>query len=266
MMLVAVAGCLNKVDQTKVIAKVGKTIYSVDDINSKIDKLDPQRKAFFEKKENKVRFLDQLIDQEIIFQLAKKDGLHREKDYKELVKKLKRDVLIEYFIEQNVVNAAEVTRAEVETYYQENSQVFDAFEARNLSHILVEKRSDAKKVQSRINKGGKFDALAREFSIDPSKNNGGQLGWVRKSDLVPEFANAAFKLTKKRPVSKIVKTQYGYHIIQLNETRMQPKQSLESVYQRISNELLSQKRADKYKQLLDGGKETVKIERSIENL
>ena len=47
MMLVVVAGCLNKVDQTKVIAKVGKTIYSVDDINSKIDKLDPQRKSVF---------------------------------------------------------------------------------------------------------------------------------------------------------------------------------------------------------------------------
>ena len=74
------------------------------------------------------------------------------------------------------------------------------------------------------------------------------MGWVRKTDLVPEFADAAYKLTKKVPVSKIVKTQFGYHIIKLNDTRMQP-QLIDSVYQRISEQLLSQKKRDKFKQL-----------------
>lgn len=266
LVMVMMTGCLNKVDQTKVIAKVGKTTYSVDDINSRINDLDPQLKEYFAKKENKVRLLDQLIEEEVIYQLAKKSGLQRQKDFKDTVKDLERQALINYYIQQNVDNAAQVTRAEVEEFYNTNSAQFAAFEARNLSHILVEKRAEAKRIQTRLTNGKSFESLAKEFSIDPSKNNGGQLGWVRKTDLVPEFADAAYKLTKKVPVSKIVKTQFGYHIIKLNDTRMQPQQSLDSVYQRISEQLLSQKKRDKFKQLLDGGKETVKIERSIENL
>ena len=73
---------LNKVDQSKVVAKVGSTTYSVDDINSRIENLDPQLKEFFAQKENKVRLLDQLIEEEVIYQLAKRDRLQRTKDFK----------------------------------------------------------------------------------------------------------------------------------------------------------------------------------------
>ena len=259
-------GCASKVNEEKVIAKVGRKVYLVDDIQSKISDLDPQLQTYFEQKENKVRLLDQLIEEEVIYQLAKKSGLQRNKDFKLTVKELKRQALINFYIQKNVDNLSEVTRSEVEAFYNTNSDQFSAYESRNLSHILVKTKAEATKVQAALNKGNKFEALAQKYSIDPSKAQGGQLGWVRKGQLVPEFATAAFDLTKKSSVSGIVKTQFGYHIIQLNDSKMVPQQSLDSVYPRISEQLMAQKKREKFQSILENGKETVKIERSIENL
>ena len=161
---------------------------------------------------------------------------------------------------------AEVTREEVEGYYNNNQSQFSEYETRNLSHILLKTRDEAKNVQRLLRKGGKFEELAQKYSTDPSKAQGGQLGWVRQEQLVPEFAAAAFKLTKKLPISGVVKSEFGFHIIKFNESRVVPQQSLDSVYQNISNQLLTQKKRDKFKNILDSGKETVKIERQIENL
>ena len=259
-------GCLNKVDQSKVVAKVGSTTYSVDDINSRIENLDPQLKEFFAQKENKVRLLDQLIEEEVIYQLAKRDRLQRTKDFKKTMEDLKRQALINYYIKQNVDSMSEITREEVEGFYNENSAQFAAYESRNLSHILVENRDEARQIARQLRKGAKFEDLAKQYSIDPSKENGGSLGWVRKEQLVPEFANAAYTLTLKTPVSGVVKSQFGYHIIQFNDSRVVPEQALDTVYSRISEQLLAQKKRERFKELLDNGKVTVKIERSIENL
>ncbi|MGA0242613.1 MAG: peptidylprolyl isomerase [Candidatus Marinamargulisbacteria bacterium] len=259
-------GCLNKVDQEKVIAKVGPTVYSVDDINDRINNLDPQLKEYFTKKENKVRLLDQLIEEEVIYQLAKKDGLQRSKDFKKTVSELKRQALINYYIQQKIDRSSEVTRSEVESFYNENGAQFASYESRNLSHILVATKSDARKVVKKLNNGQSFEALAKQYSIDPSKDQGGQLGWIRKEQLVPEFSNAAYKLTKKSPISGIVKSQFGYHIIQFNDTKTVPARDLDAVYSQISEQLLAQKKREKFTELLKNGKETVKIERSIENL
>lgn len=259
-------GCFKKVDDAKVVAKVGSTTYSVDDINTRIETLDPQLKEFFAQKENRVRLLDQLIEEEVIYQLAKRDRLQRTKDFKKTLSDLKRQALITYYIQQKVENASEVTRIEVEEFYNNNSDQFSAYESRNLSHILVESKEDARKVARQLRKGASFDDLAKQYSIDPSKNNGGSLGWVRKQQMVPEFAEAAYSLTKKAPVSGVVKTQFGYHIILFNDSRIVPAQALDTVYERISEQLVAQKKRQKFKELIDNGKETVKIERTIENL
>tara|TARA_Y100001935_G_scaffold254630_1_gene264294 strand:- start:9688 stop:10512 length:825 start_codon:yes stop_codon:yes gene_type:complete len=266
LLVMSLTGCLNKVEDSKVIAKVGSKVYSVDDINDRISNLDPQLKTYFEKKENKVRLLDQIIEEEVIYQMAKKDRMQRNKDFKKTLADLERQALINFYIQQKVDNMAEVTRDEVEGYYKTNQAQFSEYETRNLSHILLKTKDEAKRVQGLLRKGGKFEDLAQKYSIDPSKAQGGQLGWVRKEQLVPEFAKAAYKLTKKVPISGVVKSEFGYHIIQFNDSRVVPSQSLDAVYENISNQILTQKKRDKFKNILDSGKETVKIERQIENL
>jgi peptidyl-prolyl cis-trans isomerase C len=88
-----------------------------------------------------------------------------------------------------------------------------------LSHILVESEDEAKKVAAELKKGGKFGKIAKSKSKDPgSKDNGGELGWAVPSNFVQPFAEAVTKLNKGQ-VSAPVQTQFGWHIIKLDDTR-----------------------------------------------
>jgi peptidyl-prolyl cis-trans isomerase C len=80
------------------------------------------------------------------------------------------------------------------------------------SHILVKDKALAQSILNRLQKGGNFSALAKEFSTCPSKSKGGDLGWFGPGKMVPPFEKAVIKLSHGR-ISAIVQTQFGYHII-----------------------------------------------------
>ena len=88
----------------------------------------------------------------------------------------------------------------------------------NAAHILVNSEKDAQNIMARIEKGEKFEDLAKRFSKCPSKSKGGNLGWFGKGDMVPEFENAAFSAQKGAVVGP-VKTQFGYHIILVKDMK-----------------------------------------------
>ena len=263
----AVTGCINQVDESKVVLKVGSKTYSNDDISDRIGIAnDPSVKAYFESKENREKLVDQIIEEEVIYQLAKKERLQRNKEFKTRMDQLERQALIQFYIQQNVDEIVEVTPDEVETFYNSNKSIFSEYETRNLSHILVATKKEANRVQRLLKKGKKFDDLARQYSTDESKANGGNLGWVRKDRLVEEFGTAAFRLSKRAPVSGVVKTSFGYHIIKLNDVSTVKAQPLDDVYEKISTQLLAQKRQQKFNDLMSNAKETFTIEKTLENL
>ncbi len=88
----------------------------------------------------------------------------------------------------------------------------------NASHILVANSKDAESIMMRLSKGEDFAALAKRFSKCPSKSKGGNLGWFGKGDMVPEFEKACFE-GKKGDVVGPVKTQFGYHVIMINDQK-----------------------------------------------
>ena len=88
----------------------------------------------------------------------------------------------------------------------------------NAAHILVNSEKDAQSIMARLEKGEKFEDLAKRFSKCPSKSKGGNLGWFGKGDMVPEFENAAFS-AQKGAVFGPVKTQFGYHIILVKDMK-----------------------------------------------
>ena len=88
----------------------------------------------------------------------------------------------------------------------------------NAAHILVNSEKDAQSIMARLEKGEKFEDLAKRFSKCPSKSKGGNLGWFNKGDMVPEFENAAFN-AKKGEVVGPVKTQFGYHLILVKDMK-----------------------------------------------
>ena len=266
--VISVTGCLNKVDESKVVLKVGSKVFSSDDINERISSVqNPSIQEYFKDKQNVDKLLDEIAQEEILYQMAKKDRLQQTPEFKKQIDTLERQALIQLYIKRNVDDTVQVSPDEVETFYNSNkAQFFDSYESRNLSHILVENKTDANKVQRLLKRGKSFGSLAKQYSKDPrSKEQGGVLGWVRKEQLVKPFGEAAYRLTKRAPVSGIVKTDFGLHIIKLNDVKKVPEQPLTDVYEQISTQLLGQKRQEKFNSIITNGKESVNIEKTLDN-
>ncbi|MBD1380718.1 peptidylprolyl isomerase [Metabacillus arenae] len=148
---------------------------------------------------------------------------------------VKVDVLRKKAAEKDV----KVTDKEVEeAYEQQKGQI-------NASHILVEDEKTANEVKKKLDEGEKFEDLAAEYSKDSSAQNGGNLGWFGKGQMVKEFEDAAFKL-KEGEVSEPVKTEHGYHIIKLDKKLG----AFEEEKERLTEELKNQKLMDP--QLIQG--------------
>lgn len=126
--------------------------------------------------------------------------------------------------------------AEVQAAYQADFGSAEQAPEYNASHILVETEEEALALAEELAGGADFAALAREKSTGPSGPNGGQLGWFGDGAMVPEF-EAAVKSMDAGAVSAPVKTQFGWHIVKLNETRMQEAPALEEVREQIELQL-----------------------------
>jgi foldase protein PrsA len=110
-----------------------------------------------------------------------------------------------------------ITEDEMKAYFDANKETFDVKEQVKASHILVDSEAKAKEVKEKLSAGGDFAALAKEYSIDTSNSEqGGALGFFSRGDMVPEFENVAFSL-EAGTISDPVKTDFGYHIIKLEE-------------------------------------------------
>ena len=127
-----------------------------------------------------------------------------------------------------LVLADALTPAAIEAAYQERFEGVEAEQEYNASHILVETEEAAKAIKEEIEGGADFAAVAREKSTGPSGPNGGQLGWFGKGAMVPSFEAAVIGLEAGQ-ISDPVQTQFGWHVIILNETRVQERPALEDI-------------------------------------
>ncbi len=132
--------------------------------------------------------------------------------------------------------ARPVDDAAVQAFYDEQFGGFEGEVEYNASHILVETEEEAQAIKTEIEGGAEFDAVAQERSTGPSGPNGGQLGWFGAGMMVPEFEEAVAGMEAGQ-VSDPVQTQFGWHVIKLNETRQKEAPALEEVRAEIETEL-----------------------------
>ncbi len=185
---------------------------------------------------------DEVVAREIFMQEAKNRGIDASEDFKNQLDLARQTILIrELFADFQKTNP--VTDAEVKAEY-------DKFAAANggkeyhARHILVEKEDEAKAIIASLKKGGKFEEIAKKSSKDPGSGaNGGDLDWANASSYVPEFSAAMVKLTKGQLTETPVKTQFGYHIIRLDDVRTAQLPPLEQVKPQIAQQLQQQKLA-----------------------
>jgi peptidyl-prolyl cis-trans isomerase C len=192
----------------------------------------------------------EVIAREVFMQEAQKRGLDATDDYKTQLELARQTILIrELFADFQKKNP--VADAEIQAEY-------DKFVAANggkefhTHHILVENEADAKAIIADIKKGKKFEDVAKAKSKDPgSAPNGGDLEWATAASYVPEFSQAMIKLNKGQMTQEPVKTQFGYHIIRVDDVREAQLPKLEEVKPQIAQQLQQQKLA-KFQEELRG--------------
>ena len=156
-----------------------------------------------------------------------------------------------------------VSDAEVEQYFKTHRAEFDRPEQVHVRHILLGTESEARLILARLKRGSdSFDALAQQYSKDPgSARKGGDLDFVSRDQVVPEFAKAAFELQPQQ-ISEVVHTQFGYHIIQLLERRPPQPATLDQVRDQVRAMLQTQKQEAVFQEWLKSLKGRAKITRT----
>ena len=184
---------------------------------------------------------EELIAREIFVQQAEKQGLTRNSEVQMQLENTRQDILIRSLIrdhlEKNPVTDAEV-KAEYDKFV---AQAGDAGKEFKSSHILVETEDEAKKVLADLKKGGKFEELAKQSKDPGSGAQGGDLGWNTAETFVKEFSDAMVALKKGETTSAPVKSQFGYHIIRLDDVRDAAPPPMDQVRPQIQQQLERQK-------------------------
>ncbi|RST56406.1 peptidylprolyl isomerase [Variovorax sp. MHTC-1] len=191
---------------------------------------------------------EEVVAREIFMQEAQKQGLDGTDDYKNQLELARQAILIRQLFE-NYRKANAVSDADVQAEY-------DKFVAANggkeykARHILVEKEEQAQKILADLKKGQKFEDIAKKQSKDPGSGaNGGDLDWAAPASFVPEFSEAMIKLKKGETTSAPVKSQFGYHIIRVDDIRQAQLPKVEEVKPQIVQQL-QQQRLQKYQEEL----------------
>jgi peptidyl-prolyl cis-trans isomerase C len=191
---------------------------------------------------------EEVVAREVFMQEAQKQGLDATEDFKNQLELARQAILIRALFE-NHRKTSPVSDADVKAEY-------DKFVAANggkeykARHILVETEDQAKKIMADLKKGAKFEDIAKKQSKDPGSGaNGGDLDWANPASFVPEFSEAMIKLKKGETTPAPIKTQFGYHIIRVDDIRQAQLPKLEEVKPQITQQL-QQQRLQKYQEEL----------------
>ena len=231
--------------ENKILATVNGTPITDAEVSAFLRGMGQQGQAY-NNPEGRKAILQELVAQKLLLLDAQKNLLEAEPAFKEQLKKAKESLLANYALEK-VITGVRITDKEIEDYYNENQDKFVSPATVNASHILVDSEEKAKEIYEKIEKGEmSFEDAAKEYSSCPSKDNGGSLGDFGKGQMVPEFDAAVFAMAVGEVTKAPVQTQFGYHLIRLNSKNEGATMPLDSIKERLGQQLLGQKQQKAY--------------------
>ncbi len=235
------------------VARVGNVFLTKDDLENLL----PQSEAHLLTDEEKRRVIERWVNAELLYQEAVRRGLGDDPRIQSRLRALEREYLADHLVYLELRERTRVTEQEIEDYFNEHSDEY-LYEYR-VSHILVNTLDEAENVRELLKKQG-FSWVANRYSVDPVAKRGGDLGYLTKGNMIPEFENVVFTM-EPGEVSDIVRSDFGYHIIKLVGTREAlVKVGLDDVRQDIMNMLVIEKRERAYREFLDSLTATQDVE------
>lgn len=207
--------------------------------------------------EQKGQVLDEMINMELLASQGVKDGVDKDPDVAARLDVLRMRVLADAE-SQKYLKGKEPTDEELHAEYDTAIAAMDKTEY-HAKHILVATQAQAEAVIKKIKGGAKFEDVAKAESTDGSKNNGGDLGWFSLSRMAKPFAEAVKGLKKGEMTNVPVQTQFGWHVIKLEDTRETAPPPFEQVKQQVGNGVV-QKKLQAYVETL---KKAAKIDKTL---
>ena len=240
-------------DADAVVAKVGKLEITQSELDLAIANLDPQL-AQLPDEQKKIAALSGAIDVKLLAGNADGEGLKDDAEFKKRMAFIADRELHNIYFKKHVVDA--VTEDEVKARYEKEIAALPKQVEVNARHILVKTEEEAKAIIADLDAGKDFIELAKAKSTDPNKSEGGDLGYFTKGRMVPEFEEAAFAMEKGSYSKTPVKTQFGFHVIKVEDKRDAAPPAYETVSQQVRQLVMR----DKYLAIIEKAKAEQKVE------
>jgi peptidyl-prolyl cis-trans isomerase C len=228
----------------KEVARINGRVITVAEFEQEMEQLPPSLKALVVTDKGRREFLQKLIERELLLQEGVKKGFDKDEEFLRKVEQFKQGLIIEALTEKLCAGKDEVSDKEMEAYYQGNKKQFFLGERVRVRHIMVKTMSEAQNIKDRLHRGEDFITLARQYSIWPTKQQGGDLGYISRGMVDKSFEDAAFALKRRGEISGIVKTKLGFHIIRLEDRQGPHQLTFAEVREEIRKFLREKKRQE----------------------
>lgn len=251
--IVASLAILSTISAAQTLVTVNGTAITQQDVDKELmaatqgrfNQVPAEKQSEFRK-----QVLEQLVAMELIYGDAKSRGVLESKDFKdkyqEITKRIEKEIATQVWQKQEV-EKIKISEKELKDYYDANKDEFVENESVNARHILVKDEAEAKKAISELKplKGdalkNKFIEIAKAKSTCSSAANGGDLGYFTEGQMVPEFNNKAFSMKAKEMTMEPVKTQFGYHVIYIEDRKAKTTKNFSEVKTFIEQRLKMEK-------------------------
>jgi EpsD family peptidyl-prolyl cis-trans isomerase len=264
--LIVGMGWVGGLQAAEVLATVNGQKITKEDLNVFLKQLQPNQPISYEMLDPKNRkdLLDAYIEMELVAEAAKKAGMEKDPEFRKMLDLARKKLLINAYAKKQFESMI-VSDSEAKEFYQKHPEKFKIPEQVHARHILLKDEKKANEVIDRL-KGlqgeelkKKFIELARKESTGPTGPKGGDLGYFAKEQMVLPFAKAAFALKKGEITLKPVKTQFGWHVIYLEDRKPSQTVPFEAVKAKIIAGLRQERFAEKMKKETEALKKAAKI-------
>jgi peptidyl-prolyl cis-trans isomerase C len=197
--------CHSKMEDSNIAARVGDAVLTQDDLKKRLtlEGLEPDRKS---------EVVENWINQELLYQEAKRAGIESTDELKWELENIEKQFLVNKLVEKTFAEKIHLLDSEIQDYYEKNKSLFTVDEDEvHLFHIMTKTQVEAELVLQEIRAGKPFEQVAKERSADLFREKGGDMGFVKRNDILPDLAKATFSLPEGG-MSTILKSNDGFHI------------------------------------------------------
>ena len=252
-----------KTDPEKVLAKVADREIREKDIDQVIRMMGPQGAMMYDNPQGRKAVLDELVSMHLFALKGAEEKLDQTPEFKAALETFRNQSLARAAIDASLKDVT-ASDEDAKKFYDEHPDQFTQPERVHVRHILISDdvtSADAiAKIQADLKAGASFDEVAKSCSLCPSAAQGGDLGEVSRGQMVPEFEAAAFALKNPGDLSEPIKTQFGWHIIRLEDRTPSSLEPLDTVKPQLLQYLTNEKRNEAFKNAVEGLKKTYKVE------